>query len=186
MFYKKKSQSVSSSSNTLHLKNRCIFSSTPLCKVRCSIFLTDSCPTEEQVQGWQSLKTACCLLLQWLFSLPICFALPGSTAYPALAMARGRCASSELHAPPRTAPHTQPWTWHDTLQVPACLHIFGAANLLKGLCWKRTFKLHRGMMAFDCCTLRLTTWSVWEMVKKSSWKVRMHEKNIIQVYEILK
>lgn len=122
MFLKKKSQPVSSASNTSHIKNGYIFPSAPLCKVSC-FEKTDSCLRQEQIQGWQSLQTACWLLLRWLLSLPVCFALPSSAAYPAWAVARGGCASPEPPAPPGTAPRARPRTRHATAQsrcLPAC------------------------------------------------------------------
>lgn len=63
---------------------------------------------------------------------------------------------SPTHSPTDTPQHTA------GACLPACLHTFGAANLLKHLCWKRTCQLHRGMTA----TRWLTTWSIWETGKK--------------------
>lgn len=144
--FSKKSQPVSSASNTLHLKKVCVFPSTPLHKVSC-FKKTDSCLTEEQIQGWQSLKTACWLLLLWLLSLPACFALPS------LGRGQRRLCQPRAARPTHALPHGP------TARGRCCLRAFGAANLPKRLCWKRkrTFQLHRGMTMFHCCTLRLTT-----------------------------
>lgn len=75
------------------------------------------------------------------------FCPPQQPSLPSLGRGQRRLCQPEPHAPPCRAPRHRAGAC-----LPACLHTFGAANLLKRLCWKRTFPSHRGITAFDCHT----------------------------------